>query len=116
MKLNYSEIEQTNNEIHSIAIKIKDLYSEIYQLNNIIKNGDDWCGPAADNFTKMLEKNLKNFEFIVSEIENCFVYISTVCDNYEKIEETIIKEISENTGVTGGFLNSSFYFGVKNNG
>ena len=51
LSISYKEVEQTNNEIHHNALKIKEIANNLITINNKIKSGNYWDGIAAKNFS-----------------------------------------------------------------
>lgn len=111
LSISYKEVEQTNNEIHHNALKIKEVANNLITINNKIKSGNYWDGIAAKNFSEKFKDILLNFEDIVEEIENCVLYIAKCTEGYEAIDKNIISEICNNLNISEANIKSTSMFG-----
>lgn len=110
MKLSYSKVEESCNELHSIAKRMKESLDEVKAISRNLSGSESWSGSASNYYSKKLNKLTKSFDEVFIEIENSILFMASCSEGYQKVDQTIMREICSNLNITEPSLNTSKIF------
>ena len=110
MKISYSQIEESCNELHGLANQIKETLETVKTTGNSLGKNDSWVGDASDYYSNKINELAKNFEEIYIELENSILFMASCAEGYDAIDKTVIAEICNNLNIVEPNLSTSKIF------
>lgn len=110
MKFSYTKIEEYCNEMHQIAMNMKNILEEIDQNTaNIFKDGS-WEGIAASYYFDKFSNVSKRFDEVYNEVENSILFLAQTAEGYGSIDKKVIVQICNGLNIPEPSLDTSRIF------
>lgn len=94
MNFPYQELEEAKNQIHSVALTIKELLEQVNSEFNCINSHNDWQGDASNYIAHYVTQISTSFDTVYQSIERSSTYLGELIQNNKNIEQSIINSVS----------------------
>ncbi len=100
MKISYSQIESSCNELHAVAKNMQSSFEKISAIKTTVNGGSFWGNEAASAYAQSLEVLTSQFDDIFLEIESSILYLASCAEGYQAVDNLVMTEICNSLGIS----------------
>ncbi len=95
MNFKKNEVLDCKDEMQLIFNDMIDAFDKITNIYNNLKNDSIWEGIAKDYYVNNLKLVVNNFSDTEEAMKNIIIYLNSVINKYQNLEQTIISQATK---------------------
>ena len=94
MRMNYSKVEEYQQDLSNISQNIKNIFYDIEEDIKKINKGENWDGPASNTYIGRIKQLSTNFISVYNELDSLTTYLNSCVNRYKALDSKVKADVN----------------------